>query len=264
MGAQQAQVLRDLGNGWQECLDEQGVFYFNSVTGESQDAPPSNEYGAGPQEYTQEVPGQPYAQAIPNQPYAQEIPGPAYSQEIPGPAHAQEIPGAAPQPGQKEAAVKMRIGHWSVCEDEHGEFYHNGTTGETFDQPPPALLDLHQRSNSLAQRFAEQNGSACPTPVYQAPHQQQPQVVHQQPHLIQQQPHLIQQQPQVIHQQPHLIQQQPQYIQQQPPQVYQHQTLQSGRHTPQIIGGPKPVQYVTSPPAGQLVQGTSYAQPRLR
>jgi hypothetical protein len=36
-----AQILRDMGLNWLECLDEQGVFYFNQVTQQSSDTIPA-------------------------------------------------------------------------------------------------------------------------------------------------------------------------------------------------------------------------------
>ena len=38
--------------------------------------------------------------------------------------------------------MKMTIGVWIVCEERQSEFYHKGTTGQTFDsllQPRGAL-----------------------------------------------------------------------------------------------------------------------------
>jgi len=133
--AEQAQVLRDLGSGWQECLDTQGVFYFNSVTGQSQDTLPQ-EFAKVEPVYQQEV--------QPEAPYA-----------------VQGVQGVQGQPaGPEEATVKMQLGVWSICEDNQGEFYHNATTGQTFDQPPPELLELYEQS---------QGGPAVdaqPAPVY--------------------------------------------------------------------------------------------------
>jgi hypothetical protein len=36
-----AQILRQLGNNWLECADEQGIFYFNQVTQQSSDTLPA-------------------------------------------------------------------------------------------------------------------------------------------------------------------------------------------------------------------------------
>jgi hypothetical protein len=44
---------------------------------------------------------------------------------------------AAPQ-----ANVKQQIGDWLICEDGQGEFYSHQPTGQTYDQPPPELLQL--------------------------------------------------------------------------------------------------------------------------
>ena len=39
-----------------------------------------------------------------------------------------------PQP-KRGATVKMKHGVWFLCEDRQSEFYHNGTTGQTFASP---------------------------------------------------------------------------------------------------------------------------------
>jgi len=50
---------------------------------------------------------------------------------------------AAPgQEAQAQASVKQQTGDWLICEDAQGEFYSYQPTGQTFDQPPPELLQL--------------------------------------------------------------------------------------------------------------------------
>merc|ERR1719444_204522 len=39
-GAAQPQVLRQLAGGWLQCKDQQGIFYYNSATKQSQNEPP--------------------------------------------------------------------------------------------------------------------------------------------------------------------------------------------------------------------------------
>jgi hypothetical protein len=148
--AEQAQVLRDLGSGWQECLDSQGVFYFNSLTGQSQDTLPP---GVG---------GVPVVhQHTPVAAHVQ-LAAPCAAASY---ANAYQLQGLQAQQVQ-EATVKMKVGVWSVCEDQQGEFYHNGVTGQTFDNPPPELVGLLQQSQGHSPAAAVYQTQAAP--VYQA------------------------------------------------------------------------------------------------
>jgi hypothetical protein len=49
----EAQILRQLGYNWLECADEQGIFYFNSVTQQSSDIMPPELMGQMPQQMPQ-------------------------------------------------------------------------------------------------------------------------------------------------------------------------------------------------------------------
>eukprot|EP00411_Alexandrium_monilatum_P052734 CAMPEP_0175423538 /NCGR_PEP_ID=MMETSP0095-20121207/48315_1 /TAXON_ID=311494 /ORGANISM="Alexandrium monilatum, Strain CCMP3105" /LENGTH=164 /DNA_ID=CAMNT_0016722801 /DNA_START=26 /DNA_END=516 /DNA_ORIENTATION=+ len=113
MAASAPQVLRQLQNGWFECLDAQGVYYYNEHTQQSSEAVPaaamkSASYGA------------------------------------PAAAPMAQAPVAAPVAQGPAAMTKMQIGVWNIAEDAQGEFYCNTITGETYDQPPPELLSLMQ------------------------------------------------------------------------------------------------------------------------
>jgi len=149
--AGQAQVLRDLGSGWQECLDSQGVFYFNSLTGQSEDSLPQGVAGASLVYQHQQVAAQVQ---------------PAQYTAAPYPATACQLQGVQAQPLQEEATVKMTVGVWSVCEDQQGEYYHNGTTGQTFDSPPPEFVELLQGSQWAAHDAPVYQAQAAP--VYQS------------------------------------------------------------------------------------------------
>jgi len=46
MAAQEANVLADLGRGWLQCQDQQGIFYFNQTTQQSSDVLPAELRGA--------------------------------------------------------------------------------------------------------------------------------------------------------------------------------------------------------------------------
>jgi hypothetical protein len=54
---------------------------------------------------------------------------------------AYHAPDAHPQ-----AVLKMELGDWQICEDAQGEYYVHAPTGQTYDHPPPELLELHQAS----------------------------------------------------------------------------------------------------------------------
>lgn len=86
MAAPEAQILRQLGPVWLECQDEQGIFYFNSVTQQSSDCLPA------------ELGGRPPAQAqlvqLPQQPQLQ----PQVSSYTPPQAYAQANCQLQPQP----------------------------------------------------------------------------------------------------------------------------------------------------------------------
>jgi len=121
--AASAQVLRQLQGGWLECLDAQGVYYYNQHTQQTSEAVPPEAMG-----------GQaPAAQA----PMAAPAPAPA--------------PAAQPQ-----AVTKMQIGCWTVAEDAQGEFYFNQQTGQSYDQPPAELLALVQQQDAQRQAAQQQ------------------------------------------------------------------------------------------------------------
>lgn len=105
-GAPQPQVLQDLGGGWLQCKDAQGVFYYNSQTKQSRDDPPPELLGAQPQQ-------QPPPQAGPPGQGAQAFGQPQIIAELPG--------------------------NWLKCQDAQGFFYHNSVTKQSLDQPPPEL-----------------------------------------------------------------------------------------------------------------------------
>merc|ERR1719345_645179 len=45
----------------------------------------------------------------------------------------------------QQAAVKQQIGQWMICHDAQGEFYQDSVTGQSYDHPPPQLLQLMGR-----------------------------------------------------------------------------------------------------------------------
>jgi len=228
------QVLRELGNSWLECMDEQGVYYFNSATQQSSDFMPADANDAQAQmpmveanpeaQYGDQVFQQlPHTQQIgePNQPavqYAQ--PAVQYAQPAAQPQYAQ--PAAQPtQPSVQSAQParkKMIIGEWWVMEDAQGVFFVHSQTKQESNEVPPELANIYPQVAHLSSHVVQP--SAFPphaAPVQQS--QMHMQVHHGQvaaPAMIQHQPQ-IQYQPQIQHQPMHLVSAPMQYQQQ-----YQH------------------------------------------
>jgi hypothetical protein len=107
------QVLRDLGAGWLQCQDNQGIFYFNQVTQQSSDDLPAE----------LRTP-------------AQVVQAPVQPQFM-GYAQQPQMPQIAPA---SQATVKQQIGDWLICVDALGEFYVNARTQQQLDQAPAELL----------------------------------------------------------------------------------------------------------------------------
>jgi len=124
----QVQVLRELGGGWLQCQDAQGVYYFNQVTQQSSDDLPAE----------LRTPAQPPAsmQGALN----------SYAQQA-------QQPEAAPASKPK---LKQRLGEWMICEDAQGEFYMNARTQQSFDQPPPELVQLYRAAQQQKECGSQQ------------------------------------------------------------------------------------------------------------
>jgi hypothetical protein len=147
----QVQVLRDLGGGWLQCQDDQGVYFFNEVTGESSvDVPAALRAQAQPASYQpQSVAYAQQAQTASYQPqsvaYAQQAqPAPYQPQSV---AYAQQV---------SEPKLKEQIGDWMICEDAQGEFYVHARTQQSFDKPPAELVKLYQSIQQQKQVTAQQ------------------------------------------------------------------------------------------------------------
>ena len=104
----------------------------------------------------------------------------------PGVAGASAAQPAA-QPPAQQATVKMTLGEWQVCEDVQGEYYVHTTTGQTFDQPPPQLVQLYQSMQSTPAQAAPVQYAAAPAVKYAAAPQQYSAVQHQYAAVQQQQ-----------------------------------------------------------------------------
>eukprot|EP00442_Polarella_glacialis_P006880 CAMPEP_0115122386 /NCGR_PEP_ID=MMETSP0227-20121206/46804_1 /TAXON_ID=89957 /ORGANISM="Polarella glacialis, Strain CCMP 1383" /LENGTH=100 /DNA_ID=CAMNT_0002524333 /DNA_START=47 /DNA_END=346 /DNA_ORIENTATION=- len=100
MAAAQPQILKELQGGWLECMDEQGVYYFNQMTQQSSDQMPA-EAEAMP------------AMAAPMQQQQQQQMQQQQQQQQAGALQQQQ---QQQQPQQQPASLKMSIGPWSVME----------------------------------------------------------------------------------------------------------------------------------------------------
>jgi hypothetical protein len=150
----QVQVLRDLGGGWLQCQDDQGLYFFNEVTGESSvDVPAALRVQVQPTSYQPQSVA--YAQQVsvskPYQPYAQQasLPTPYQPQSV---AYAQQA---------SEPKLKEQIGDWMICEDAQGEFYVNARTQQSFDKPPAELVKLYQSIQQQKQSATQQSQAAA-------------------------------------------------------------------------------------------------------
>jgi len=172
--AAQPQVLRQLAGGWLQCKDQQGIFYHNSATKQSQNDPPPGMGAPGGQQVQCQAP--PVQQAASQSQVLREFPGgwlqcrdaqgiyfhnsaTKQSLDQPPPEIAHLVAGshvptmAAPQqqlpPQQAPAAaqagpqvMKEFPGNWLQCKDAQGIFFHNSVTKQSLDNPPPEIAAL--------------------------------------------------------------------------------------------------------------------------
>jgi hypothetical protein len=131
MAAQQSVVLQQLGQGWLQCQDQEGIFYYNSVTKqESVDVP---------------MELRPAMQVAPQYaPAAQAVPAPAEPEK---------------------PVVKMQFGDWMVCEDSQGEFYYHELSKQSFDTPPPELVEVF-KAHQMKSKSSHHANPALPSSAY--------------------------------------------------------------------------------------------------
>eukprot|EP00930_Biecheleria_cincta_P044660 TRINITY_DN3073_c0_g7_i1.p1 TRINITY_DN3073_c0_g7~~TRINITY_DN3073_c0_g7_i1.p1 ORF type:complete len:232 (+),score=72.80 TRINITY_DN3073_c0_g7_i1:55-750(+) len=198
------QVLRELNNNWLECMDEQGVYYFNQATQQSSDYMPADAQDAQAQY------AQPLGQGAAGFQQVQPIQPVQYAQP------AQQAVQSA-QPARK----KMIIGSWWVMEDAQGVFFLNSETQQELNEVPPELANIYPSVAHLNSHVVQPSG----VPLQAAPQVQHSQMYVQAHHGQVAAPAVIQHQPMqmapagIYHQQ----QQQQQYTQSfMPPQQYTH------------------------------------------
>jgi len=145
-----AQVLRDLGNEWVECLDDQGIFYFNNRTQVSSEVFPSLEPRVlQPASLAQPLVAQPLsAQAYAPSMEPRVVLGMQPSQLEPRVVQPVATVGAptmmaAPAQAGAESVVKAQHGDWIVAEDAQGLFFFHSPTGQSYEQPPQEIAHLY-------------------------------------------------------------------------------------------------------------------------
>lgn len=193
---QSEQVVQQWPFNWVQLRNKAFSFFVNSLTMEiSMDVP--MDLQTVQQQLAQMQQAQAQAQqqprpVLPVQPQA--APGPyapmPAMQQPPQQPQAMQAP--PPDAGLGTTHVHARIGDWVICEDAQGVFYHNQGTDESFDKPPPELVEAFQQSRSQAQLFMQQPQQVLPQQLQkpQGPPQQQqppPQQLHQQQQRLQEQ-----------------------------------------------------------------------------
>jgi len=131
--AGQSQVLRELGGGWLQCKDEQGIFFFNQQTQQSSDVVPPELAGVAAQ---LQLGGGGQTAAL-QQPQLQ-------PKQMQAQFQVQQIQAQQEQQTAAQTKQKLTLGPWIVCEDSQGEFYYHTPSGQSFDQPPQELVQLYK------------------------------------------------------------------------------------------------------------------------
>lgn len=181
--ATQVQVLRELGGGWLQCQDSQGVFFYNNVTQQSSvEVPNDLRAEQQHQQPPQAAAATPQVQVLRELAggwlHVQDAQGPFYynqrtqqsSDEYPVELRAPAQPSAPMQsqssayaqqaqpqqgPPANQAKLKQQLGDWMICEDAQGEFYMNARTQQSYDQPPAELVQLYRASQQQKQNAAQ-------------------------------------------------------------------------------------------------------------
>lgn len=180
MAAQQVQiqVVRELNQNWLECVDDQGLYYFNKETQECLDQMPAE--AAQPMQQMQQM-------QQPQQPMQQ-------MQQMQQPQQVMQQDTMQQAMQQAPPQRKMIIGAWSVMEDAQGVFFHNGETQQQSAEVPPEIAQIFAKVTYAAggqmvlptaqpsqpQMFqSQQPQQASFLPQYQQPIQQPMQQMYQ-------------------------------------------------------------------------------------
>jgi hypothetical protein len=138
-GIMATRVLRELGDGWLECEDAQGIYYHNTVTKESADTLPPSLAPASNNKVLRELPGGwlecEDAQGV----YYFNSATKECSVTPPASIMSQQpTMGAQDQP----RVLRELAGTWLECEDANGIFYFNQVTKQSSETIPAGALDL--------------------------------------------------------------------------------------------------------------------------
>jgi len=152
----QAEPIQSLGSGWIHCQSPRGVFYFNRQRLQISMQPPQEVLGKN----------QAWSQPSPEveQPQQPRLPQPPMQQQAP-------VAPVMPDQNQTKTTVRSQIGDWAICMDQQGEFYYHFPTSQSYDRPPPELVQYYQEQK--AQQALEQQRQQQQIP-YQPQQQSMP------------------------------------------------------------------------------------------
>mmetsp|Transcript_79398 Transcript_79398/g.246240 ORF Transcript_79398/g.246240 Transcript_79398/m.246240 type:complete len:164 (-) Transcript_79398:115-606(-) len=127
-------------------------------------------------------------------------------QQMPMPQQEQQgLPASASVPPGQRTEIRAQLGDWAICEDSQGFFYYNMPTGQSYDEPPPELLQLYQAHKAQQPPMPGQ-GFEQPAPEPPTQQQQPPPPLPQMPRMYHEQQWEAQQQQQQPPQQPQMQQ----------------------------------------------------------
>jgi len=188
MAAGNNQILRQMGGNWLECLDEQGIFYFNQVTQQSSDSLPAELGGQPVPSMAQPMPQQ-MPQAM-SQQMLQQMQQAPMVQQHPSYTPPPQVNSYTPPPQQ------MYSGH-ATPPPGAGQIYQQASYQP---QPQPQFMQSNQQPQPYSAPAQQFN-------AYQQPSQVQQQQQMQQQHLAAQHQQMMQMQ--MAQAQPAAPQQQP-------------------------------------------------------
>lgn len=209
MAAQGSNVLAELGGGWLQCQDEQGIFYFNQVTQQSSDFLPA-ELGGAPQQPVSYIPTQQMPQVQPQVQYLQPQVAPAqpqvqYLQQTQAQPQVQYLQQAQAQSQVQylsQAQANPQMQYLSQAQAQPQVQYTNGNSAAGAYQ---TYLQQSTTPAAGAVQFTQMASKAQYTPTAQV----QPQVQYMQQAQAQPQAQYVQQaQFPTLQQTPQVIQQQ--------------------------------------------------------
>mmetsp|Transcript_17954 Transcript_17954/g.41897 ORF Transcript_17954/g.41897 Transcript_17954/m.41897 type:complete len:353 (+) Transcript_17954:149-1207(+) len=139
-------VLEEMRDGWLQCLDEDGVFYYNERTQQASVALPLELGGLAEAEQVK------LASTVQHQ-----------AKPLNTDSSAAAAPAAPPVKAPKKSVIKKRdnpvvklqLGDWMVCEDESGEYFFDAATQTALSTPPEAFVQLYEEFQALEEKRLE-------------------------------------------------------------------------------------------------------------